>query len=82
MRCLLRATAQRTAVRHFDIVRPLCEKDSYSISMAESEHKGVLGRGVPTVQRSLLFSSIGVVVEWFDFMVYLSLPRAAKRRSW
>ena len=60
-------------------IRPLCEKGSYSVSMAESGHKGVVGGGVPTVQRSVLFSSIGVVVEWFDFMVYLSLaPVLAK----
>lgn len=35
--------------------------------------------GTSTVPRSLFFSSIGEVVEWFDFMVYLSLaPVLAK----
>jgi MFS transporter, MHS family, proline/betaine transporter len=38
-----------------------------------------LGGGVPTVRVSVFFSSIGEVVEWFDFMVYLSLaPVLAK----
>ncbi len=46
---------------------------------------------VPSVRRSVLFSSIGEVVEWFDFMVYLSLApvlarvffaEGSSRRSW
>ena len=53
-------------------IRPLCEKGSYQFSMAESGHKGVGVGGVPTVKRSDLFGSFAVVVEWFDFMVYLS----------
>jgi MFS transporter, MHS family, proline/betaine transporter len=37
------------------------------------------GRGRPTGRRAIFFSSIGEVVEWFDFMVYLSLAPVLAR---
>ena len=41
--------------------------------MPERRRKILVDGSVPSVRRSVLFSSIGEVVEWFDFMVYLSL---------
>ncbi len=47
--------------------------------MPGSNSKVTVADGRSTARRSIFFSSIGEVVEWFDFMVYLSLaPVLAK----
>jgi MFS transporter, MHS family, proline/betaine transporter len=47
--------------------------------MPERRRKVLVDGSVPSVRRSVLFSSIGEVVEWFDFMVYLSLAPVLAR---
>ncbi len=47
--------------------------------MPERQRKVLVDGSVPSVRRSVLFSSIGEVVEWFDFMVYLSLAPVLAR---
>jgi MHS family proline/betaine transporter-like MFS transporter len=41
--------------------------------MPISQRKSLLDNKSPSVRRSIFLSAIGEVVEWFDFMVYLSL---------
>jgi len=68
------------AVKAFRNLFELCAKTGPTFSsMLESKRKALVGGSVPSVQRSVLFSSVGEVVEWFDFMVYLSLAPVLAR---
>jgi hypothetical protein len=47
--------------------------------MPERRRKVLVDGSVPSVPWSVLFSSIGEVVEWFDFIVYASLAPVLAR---
>jgi MFS transporter, MHS family, proline/betaine transporter len=49
------------------------QKSLHFSLMPKSQRRFLADKGPPSARRSIFFSAIGEVVEWFDFMVYLSL---------
>jgi MFS transporter, MHS family, proline/betaine transporter len=72
-----RRPAQKEEERAAEFVRVCDSESSYSLVMRASQRENTIATSKS--RRSIFFSSIGEVVEWFDFMVYLSLaPILAK----